>query len=83
MSREELERLNETQLMKQYQTLVDFIEKRTGLPFEREPKLNPQQLRDWVLRGQQIYFETIVEADIEKEMSRWAEDNPNRVVLVA
>jgi hypothetical protein len=83
MSREELERLNETQLMKQYQTLVDFVEKRTGLPFEREPKLNPQQLRDWVLKGQQIYFETIVEAEFENAMPSWAKADPNRVVLVA
>jgi hypothetical protein len=66
-----LEEMSPEELLSQYQSLVDFIKERKGIPFERNPQIPREKLIELVTAGQMNYFDDIERVMLAESLSEW------------
>ena len=76
MKREQLEQMTPETLLQQYQSLVEFIREKRGIPFERNPPRSRNELIELIQTGQISYGQDILMETLASQLHEYGKTHP-------
>jgi len=82
IERKDLEEMDQEDIIKNYNSLADWIQEKIRVNFERGPDMTKEQLIQTTLHFQDMYKSEIYRYGLADSLREWGEEHPGPVVYL-